>query len=180
MSRYFIGVAPWYPGPAGPRPQWSAPARTSRHLAHTAITQPVSDGAMDEQITPRRHRLGRAGIVAIVAVVGVLSVGGAVAMATSNGDDPPTTAASSATTVHDHSTVTGEGGTTGQGRRAGTHAGHHDHPALTPYAQRVAAATGAQRQAAADLQAEVRTTLAAYTNVDAAVAAGFRPPRRPD
>src|SRR5262252_418190 len=143
MSRYFIGVAPWCPGPAGPRTHWSAPARTSRHHAHTAITQPESDGAMDEQITPRRHRLGRVGIVATVAVVGVLSVGGAVAMATGNGGDPPTTAASSATTtVHDHSTATGEG------RRTGKHAGHHDHPALTPYAQRVAAATGAQRQAA--------------------------------
>src|SRR5262245_28344008 len=173
MSRYFIGVAPWYPGPAGPRAHWSAPDRTSRHHAHTAITQPVSDGAMDEQITPRR-RLGRGGIVAIVAVLGALSVGGAVAMATGNGGDPPTTAASSTTTVHDHSTATG------QGRRAGKHTGHHDHPALTPYAQRVEAATGAQRKAAADLQAEVRETLAAYTDVDAAVAAGYRPPRRPD
>src|SRR5262245_61281410 len=132
MSRYFIGVAPCVRARR-------ARARTGRRrpgLLDIMLTRPSHSRSLmvpwTSRAPPRRRGLGRVGIVAIVAVVGVLSVGGAVAMATGNGGDPPTTAASSATTtVHDHSAATG------QGRRAGKHAGHHDHPALTPYAQRV-------------------------------------------
>jgi hypothetical protein len=109
-------------------------------------------------------------------VVGVLTVGSAVAMATSGTDDPPTTAASGGQPGHDHTAVTGR-----NAPRARAQARHrHEHPPLTPYDQRYADASAGQQEVADDLQAKVDATLAAYADVDKAVAAGFRPPRRAD
>lgn len=124
----------------------------------------------------RPGRLGRLGIAAIAAVVGVLTVSGAVAMATSGNDDPPTTAASGGPAGRDHTAVTGR-----NAPRAPGQARHrHDHPPLTPYDERYADASAGQQAVADDLQAQVDATLAAYDDVDKAVAAGFRPPRRAD
>jgi hypothetical protein len=55
----------------------------------------------------------------------------------------------------------------------------HRHRTLTPYAQRYAAATEEEQAAANTLTAEVEATLAAYEDVDAAIGAGYRPPRDP-
>jgi hypothetical protein len=135
-----------------------------------------------------KRRLGRRGLVAAVVAVTVVAVGGAVAFAAGGDDDPPaTTAAPAHDTDHDHGTPDAtagpDAGTTDAGtagpdapggrRRGGAHHGH-DHPALTPYADRYAAATPDQQAAADDLQAAVAATVAPYADVDDAVAAGYR------
>jgi hypothetical protein len=106
--------------------------------------------------------------IVAVAVVGAALVGSAVAYA--NADDDPAAPADEAAAEHtDHTEHTGHGA---PGK-------HGDHPTLTPYDERYAAA-GDDEQASADrLRADVTDTLAAYADVDAAVAAGYRAPRRP-
>jgi hypothetical protein len=56
----------------------------------------------------------------------------------------------------------------------------HRHPRLPAYDERYEAAGADEQAAAADLRDEVTATLAAYADVDAAVAAGYRAPRRPN
>jgi hypothetical protein len=104
------------------------------------------------------------------AVVVVLVLGGTVAWAaTRGGSASPEIAPQTVAATHaDH--VVAEASDAAMG-------GHH-HPALPPYAERYAAATPEDQQAADDLLADVRSTLAAYADVDAAVAAGYRAPRR--
>jgi hypothetical protein len=60
-------------------------------------------------------------------------------------------------------------------------AGHrkHEHPELAPYEERFDAASSDEQEAADELRAEVTDTLAAYADVDDAVAAGYRAPRDP-
>jgi hypothetical protein len=107
-----------------------------------------------------------------------VAVGGAVAFASGGDDDrPATTAAPEHDADHDHA---GTGGatpdTTGTDHAGGhAHRGHqgHDHPPLTPYADRYAAATPDQQAAADELRAAVTATVAPYADVDAAEAAGY-------
>jgi len=85
---------------------------------------------------------------------------------------------------HDDGAIGGVRGS-GHRRHAGGRAGpgegrgRHTHPTLPAYADREAAATPEERQAADALRAEVTATLEAYADVDDAVAAGYEPPRRP-
>ena len=147
-------------------------------------------------VPPRRRRLGRRALVAAAVAVAVVTVGGAVALAAGGDDDPPAgpTAApaqgeddqAADTTLaqdheHDHDADSAGGDAPaaevppGDSLAAGgRHRGHHEHPPLTPYAERYAAATPEQQAAADDLRASVAATVAPYADVDAAVAAGYR------
>lgn len=121
---------------------------------------------------PPRSRLGRVGAALAVGAVVVLAAS-AVAWASLRDDKPS-------------EVTTGRGA--GMDTAAIAHAdavdGAHDamdpdhHTPLPPFAERYAAATPAQQQAADDLLADVRSTLAAFEDVDAATAAGYRAPRR--
>jgi hypothetical protein len=111
---------------------------------------------------PRGGR-GRRLVAAATAAAVVLLVGGAVAYATAEGDDR--SAAGSSPSGEHH------------GRRQNRGRGH-EHPARSPYPERHDAATPDQRAAADALLTDVRATLAAYADVDAAVAAGYQAPRR--
>jgi hypothetical protein len=109
--------------------------------------------------------------------VTVVAVGGAVAFA-SGGDDPPApTAAPAHDADHDHVGTTDAPGEAMAGADApgGRHRGHHghEHPPLTPYADRYAAATADQQTAADQLRAAVTATVAPYADVDDAIAAGY-------
>jgi hypothetical protein len=117
---------------------------------------------MTDETSSRATRAVRYGVGAALLVVGVL-VGGTVAFAsTSHASDEPesSTADASGDTPHHH-----------------RH--EHDHPQLPPYEQRYASASPEEQAAADALLADVRTTLAAYEDVDAAVAAGYQAPRHP-
>jgi hypothetical protein len=140
---------------------------------------------MDENapLPPPKRRLGRRGLAAAVVAVTAVAVGGAVAFAAGGEDDPPaTTAAPAHDADHDHAgstdgTAGPDAGTGGPDAPGGPHRGAHhghDHPALTPYADRYAAATADQQAAADDLQAAVAATVAPYADVNAAVAAGYQ------
>ena len=148
----------------------------------------------DDEVTgpppPAPRRATRTGVVAAaIATVTILVLGGAVAVANAGDHGTPaaaTQAASgaggtTATTVHDHAAGSPPAGGAQRGRPAAGGAGGHEHahPPLTPYDQRVAAASPDEQAAAADLRSAVADTLAAYADVDAAVAAGYRPPRDP-
>jgi hypothetical protein len=136
-------------------------------------------------IPPPRRRLGRRALVAAGIAVAVVTVGGAVALA-AGGDDPQADpAAQPAPGEHDHAAGLDAGGAQGHDHDADTpdadspgagghRRGHHEHPPLTPYAERYAAATPDQQAAADDLRASVAATVAPYADVDAAVAAGYR------
>jgi hypothetical protein len=124
-----------------------------------------------------------------------VTVGGAVALAAGGDDDPQTgstaepahgehdrVADASAAQTHDHghdadspgadaATADPQGDVPASG---GHRRGHREHPPLTPYAERYAAATPEQQAAADDLRAAVAATVAPYADVDAAVAAGYR------
>lgn len=122
---------------------------------------------------PRRGP-GRLGVVAAVGTVAVLLVGGgAVAWASSADDDP-----------HGADHGDGPGGHGDRDRHAdenGTQARrrHEErHEALTPYPERHAAASAGERDAADLILAGTGEALAAYADVDAAVAAGYEAPRR--
>jgi hypothetical protein len=126
-----------------------------------------------------RRRVGRLGVAMALVAGSVVAVGGAVAWAVGGDDD--TTTGRARGEEHDHAQTTepAAGGddpsgepTPGGGRR-------HVHPSRPSYEARYAAA-GTETQEAADaLLAGVRATLADYADVDAAVAAGFQPPRNP-
>ena len=126
-------------------------------------------------------------IVAAVVAVAAL-VGSAVAYANAGDDGDTAGAADAATPTADHSghepgtdqsdDGSGTGGTGSAGGRAGH--GDHEHPTLAPYDERYAAASADDQAAADDLRAEVAATLEAYADVDAAVAAGYQAPRRPN
>jgi hypothetical protein len=124
-------------------------------------------------VPPPRRRLGRRALVAAAVAVAVVTVGGAVALAAGDDDPPARPAAAPAQDEHEHdhdADPTGAGAPAGEGRGRG----HHEHPPLTPYAERYAAATPEQQAAADDLRAAVAATVAPYADVDAAVAAGYR------
>jgi len=123
------------------------------------------DEASAERVTrpaPRGGR-GRRLVVAATAATVVLLLGGAVAYATVEGGDRSAAGSSSSGEHH--------------GRRQNRGRGHQ-HPARSPFPERHDAAAPDQRAAADALLADVRATLAAYADVDAAVAAGYQPPRR--
>ena len=138
-------------------------------------------------VAPPRRRLGRRALVAAGIAVAVVTVGGAVALA-AGGDDPEADpAAQPAAGEHDHAAGLDADAGVAQGHDhdsdtpgadspgAGGHRrGHHEHPPLTPYAERYAAATPDQQAAADGLRASVAATVAPYADVDAAVAAGYR------
>jgi hypothetical protein len=145
--------------------------------------------------SPSRHRRLPFALVALLVGVSAAVGGGAVALATS-GDEPTatTTAAStgsstsgsstsastpaSSAPTHDPTATTHEHRAAGAGGApaGGEHAGH---PALAAYADRVADASARERDGADELRDDVRTTLAAYADVEAAIAAGYRAPRSP-
>lgn len=114
-----------------------------------------------------RGRLGWAVVGAVTTAV--LLVGGSVAWAAADEDPPEST-----TTGHDDHAAAAEhdAGAGRRGRRGG-----HDHEALPPYEERYAAATEEEQEAADDLTADVEATLAAYADLDDAVAAGYQLPR---
>jgi hypothetical protein len=112
-----------------------------------------------------RPRRGRRISVAAAAAIVVLLIGGTVAWAT--GDDEPSAAGSTPQEEH-------------RGRTQPDHEHGHPHGRRSdrpPYAERYRAATAPQRAAADALVADVTATLAAYPDVDAAVAAGYQQPR---
>lgn len=114
-----------------------------------------------------RPRRGRWIAVAAAAAIVVLLIGGTVAWAT--GDDEPSAAGSTPQEEHRGRTHTDDEPGHGPGRRSDR----------SPYADRYEAATASQRATADALVADVTATLAAYPDVDAAVAAGYRlPPGR--
>ena len=128
-----------------------------------------------------RPRAGRLALVAgAVAVTGIVAVG-AVAWAgaatdpeapAAGPDDHDQAGAGTTATAGRDGTAPGAGGA-GRG-------GRHRHPTQPPYADRYAAAPAGEQQAADELVADVRATLAAYADPTAAVAAGYRAtgPRR--
>jgi hypothetical protein len=124
-----------------------------------------------------RGRLGWAAVRAVTTAV--LLVGGSVAWAAADEDDPaPTTTEhvdDAAAIEHEQTHVDDQGDDGGPGRR-GRRQGH-EHEALPPYEERYADATEEEQDAADDLIAEVEATLAAYADVDDAVAAGYQLPR---
>jgi hypothetical protein len=120
-------------------------------------------------------------LVATAVAVVLVTVGGAVALAAGGDDDPQAPSAAAPAQGHDHdhdADSPGAGATaeppTGDAPTGDHHGGHHEHPPLTPYADRYAAATSEQQAAADDLRAAVAVTVAPYADVDAAVAAGYR------
>jgi hypothetical protein len=130
-------------------------------------------------LPPPKRRLGRRGLVAAAVAVSVVAVGGAVAFAAGGDDDPPARAAAPAHDA-DHDGDHAATGAIGDapaapdaagGHQRGRHA--HDHPPLTPYADRYTAATPDQQAAADALRESVTVTVAPYADVDAAVAAGY-------
>jgi hypothetical protein len=145
-------------------------------------------------IPPPGRRLGRRALVAAGIAVAVVTVGGAVALAAGGEDDPQAGAAAepahgehdqvadaTAAQARDHDHDADSPGADapaaeppGDVPTADGHRGHREHPPLTPYAERYAAATPEQQAAADDLRAAVAATVAPYADVDVAVAAGYR------
>jgi hypothetical protein len=122
-------------------------------------------------------------IVAAVVAVAAL-VGGAVAYANAGDGDTAGAADDAAATDHadnteHHATAADDDGNGDGDGQQGEHSGH-EHPELPPYEERYEAASADDRAAAEELRDEVTATLAAYADVDAAVAAGYRAPRRPN
>lgn len=120
-----------------------------------------------------RRRGGRIAVAVAAAAMVLLLGGGAVAWAAADDDgdgDPADTASSSG----GHDGHEGRDGGRQQRRRDGRH--HHD--PLPVYEERYASASPAEQQAADELVADVTATLAAYTDVDAAEAAGYQAPDR--
>jgi hypothetical protein len=136
---------------------------------------------------PRWSGAGRIGVGLVSAVAVVALVGGAVAWASSSEGGPRTVASSQATSgsaaghqgPHDHDGS--DESLAESDQRAGERAasGRHHHTPLAPYDERYGAASDAQQAAADDLLADVRKTLTAYADVDAAEAAGYRAPKDP-
>jgi hypothetical protein len=126
-------------------------------------------GAAGTTDSPRRMVGGPARLLVAgsVLVVAALLGGAAVAAAQDDGENAPSGGGEPAA---DH----GDGSHQHRGRGA-----RHAHEPLTPYDERYAAASDDERAAADALLADVRATLAAYEDVDAAVAAGYRTRREP-
>jgi hypothetical protein len=137
---------------------------------------------IDRTSSPRAVRLGLAGAVVVVVVL----VGSAVALAV--GDDDPDATHNDESHHDDHDDHDADeaaaqaatmGDSTPRTNQRGGMGGAHDHPALPPYDERHAEASSEDQAAADDLLAEVRATLTAFQDVDAAVAAGYQAPRNP-
>lgn len=117
------------------------------------------------------------GLVAAVVAISAAIGGGAVALGMSTGSGGETRSAGPPTpTAHAHPDPT----PSTSGSASGTASpAHHQHPELAPYEERRADATEDERSSAAALLREVRDTLVAYTDVNAAIAAGYRAPAAP-
>jgi hypothetical protein len=128
-------------------------------------------------------------IVAATAAAAAL-VGSAVAYANAGdeGDAGDTAGAADGAAATDHPDH--DRHEAGEGREAGEDDGggdgahdrrdHRDHPRLAPYDERYAAASAGEQAAADELRDQVTATLAAYADLDAALAAGYREPPRGD
>ena len=133
---------------------------TPGHEPATGPDAPAGSPAPPRRRLPRRAAAVAAGVVAggvLVAAVAV-AVGGKEATAGAAGAGSP-----------------------GSGTETGGHGPGpgHRHQSLAPYDQRYSEATADEQEAADQLLASVRSTLAAYADVDDAVAAGYQAPRRP-
>ena len=142
--------------------------------------------------SPARHRRLPVALIALLVGVSGAIGGGAVALATSGDGTPASPSAASAPAVHTHETTTTTPGTStpttapaahthapatpGAAAAGGAHAGHRR---LAPYTDRLARASDRDRAAADELRDAVRTTVSAYADVQAAVAAGYRAPLSP-
>ena len=131
----------------------------------------------------RRSRAPRWAAIAGVCAVAVTALVAAVAVAMGDDDASAgarTALAEMAPTRAQEGEGDGDGGHQ-DGHRApadGARPGHRHEP-RPPYEQRYGEATADEQQAADELLASVRATLAAYADVDAAVAAGYQAPVRP-
>jgi hypothetical protein len=125
---------------------------------------------------PPPRRAGRGVVAAAVAVTAVVTAGAVAWAGSGAGDDPDDagTGERAAAPVAAAASTTDPGPGAG-GARPGPHG--HGHADRTPYEDRYAAAPAGEQQAAADLVAEVRATLAAFPTSADAEAAGYRPPR---
>jgi hypothetical protein len=142
-------------------------------------TGPSGGPAVRRRRVRRRVAIGAVVVAAVVAV----TAGAAGAVMAAQGDEAPTDAAgagSPGTGAHhaDEASSPADGAAGPARGDHGTHAGHRHDP-LPPYEQRYADATEDERRAADELLASVRSALAPYADVDAAVAAGYEAPRRP-
>jgi hypothetical protein len=139
-------------------------------------TQPIP---MDR---PRRNRSTRVGVALLTGAVLVAVIGGTVAWASTRDDDSPSTASTPSTpAAHDHAAALAASDAADAAAAAEGQDGRHrhQHKALPPYSQRYDAASSEQRAVADKLLSDVRATLTAYADVDKAVAAGYRAPRKP-
>jgi hypothetical protein len=154
------------------------------HEDTPATDEPAAGPAGGPAIHRRRlrRRAAIAGVVgAAVVAVTALTAGAVVA---AHGEETPADAAGAGSPGTGPDQTMSEA-SSGDERAAGPAGGHHGsgaghrHDPRPPYEQRYADATADERQAADELLASVRSALAPYADVDAAVAAGYDPPRRP-
>jgi hypothetical protein len=137
-------------------------------------------------VTPPRHRRLPLGLVAVLVATSAAIGGGAVALAMSADDtDAAAVMDEASARAHTHpptsvTSVTSEGSADDPASRGTTALPrapqHHQHPALAPYAQRYADASATETNPADALLADVRSTLVAYADADAAIAAGYQAP----
>jgi hypothetical protein len=136
----------------------------------------------------RRRRVWRraaVGAVVVAAVAAVTALTAGAVMAAQGGEAPANAAdvagAGSPGTGAGHAHEGSSPGDDAAGPAGGDHRtrARHRHDPLPPYEQRYADATEDERRAADELLASVRSALAPYADVDAAVAAGYQAPRRP-
>ena len=145
-------------------------------------TGPAGGPVIRRRRVPRRAAIGAVVVAAVAAVTAVTA--GAV-MAAPGGEAPADAAdvagAGSPGTGAGHAHEGSSPGEDAAGPAGGDHGtpARHRHDPLPPYEQRYADATEDERRAADELLASVRSALAPYADVDAAVAAGYQPPRRP-
>jgi len=140
---------------------------------------PASGADVRPAIERRRVRLVAA--VAAVCAVAVAAVAAAVVVGASGGEASAgggTGAGDGADHAHAAASPA-EDDAGGHGSDVGPAGPHRGHDPLPPYEQRYADATDGERQAADELVEDVRSALVEYADVDAAVAAGYQPPRRP-
>ena len=126
---------------------------------------------------PAPRRAGRWVVAAAVAVTVVVAAGAVAWAGSGAGNDPDDVGAGGRATG---APVAAAAGTTDPGSGAGgARPGprHHGHADRATYEERYAAASAGEQQAADDLVAEVRATLAAFPTPAEAEAAGYRPPR---
>lgn len=128
---------------------------------------------MTDDPTPRTpRRAGRWAVAAAVAVTAVVAAGAAAWAGAGAGADDAGTGERATAPAGAGTTVPGPGV---GGARPAPH--RHGNADRTAYEERYAAAPAGEQQAADDLVAEMRATLAAFPTAADAEAAGYRPPR---